>query len=242
MSRGRPAARPGDSAQRPHVLDPARLVVTHLDESDQRRVEYDFAVLPLRPAMARSLAERFGQFAGPGGTWRSVNSSRWAFDMLRPFAQFLAERRPPPEDLPDVTPGMWAAWRLATGERQGRLLKFTAGFLRGHPRLPQSTRDLIMRRLPAETVTETAYTAQEFDAIKGHAARTFRTGLLRIRANVEHLQRWRAGAFEESTPQWRLAALLDHIARTGQPPTYTARNGQERIRHADTVVLGGVSG
>ena len=214
-------------------------MVTHLDESGQRRVEYDFAVLPLRPAMARSLAERFAQFAGPGGTWRSVNSSRWAFDMLRPFAQFLSEQLPAPDDLPDITPAMWAAWRLVTGDRQGRLLKFTAGFLRGHPRLPQATRDLIMRRLPAETVTETAYTTQEFDAIKGHAARTFRTGLLRIRANVEHLQRWRAGAFEQPSPQWRLGALLDHIARTGRPPTYTAENGQQRIRYADTLVLGG---
>jgi hypothetical protein len=214
-------------------------VVTHLDESGNRRVEYDFAALPLRPAMARSLAERFAQFAGPGGTWRSVNSSRWAFDMLRLFAHFLADQQPSPGDLPDITPAMWAAWRLATGERQGRLLKFTAGFLRGHPRLPQGTRDLIMRRLPAETVTETAYTTQEFDAIKLHAARTFRTGLLRIRNNVEHLQRWRVGAFEDASPQWHLGALLDHIARTGRPPTYTGRNGQQRIRYSDTVVLGG---
>jgi hypothetical protein len=33
-----------------------------------RSVEYDFAGLPLRPAMARSLAEQFAQFVEPDGT------------------------------------------------------------------------------------------------------------------------------------------------------------------------------
>ncbi|MEV6928129.1 hypothetical protein AB0M46_27020 [Dactylosporangium sp. NPDC051485] len=168
-----------------------------------------------------------------------MNTSRWAFDMLRPFAQFLSEQQPEPQDLPDITPAIWAAWRLAMGDRKGRLLKFTAGFLRGHQHLPQATRDLIMRRLPPETVKETAYTAEEFDAIKVHAARTFRTALLRIRTNAEHLQRWRAGGFEEPSTQWHLGALLDHIARTGRPPTYTARGGEQRIRQQDKIVLGG---
>lgn len=53
------------------------------------------------------------------------------------------------------------------------------------------------------------------------------------------LRQWRAGAFEQPSPPWRLGVLLDHIARTGRPPTYTAPTGQERIRYADTVVLGG---
>ncbi|MEV0901583.1 hypothetical protein [Actinoplanes sp. NPDC049802] len=239
MSRGRPAARPDDvRPHRPRVLEQAGLVVTHLDEKG-RRAAYDFAVLPVHQPLARGLAEQFAQFVGPGGTWRSVATSGWAFEMLRLFAQFLSEQRPQPQDLPAITPAIWAAWRLATGERQSGLLKFTAGFLRGHPRLPQATRDLIMRRLPKETVRETAYTAQEFDAIKVHTTQTFRAALLRIRANAEHLRRWRAGEFNEPGEQWHLGRLLDHIARTGRPPTYTAIGGEQRIRYRDTIVLGG---
>ncbi|WP_405953455.1 hypothetical protein [Streptomyces phaeochromogenes] len=62
------------------------------------------------------------------------------------------------------------------------------------------------------------------------AERQFRAALLRIRENTTLLTRYRAGALDSDSRDWRIGAALDHLAATGELPGYPDKDGKVYTR------------
>ncbi|MFD8725643.1 hypothetical protein ACFV2H_48830 [Streptomyces sp. NPDC059629] len=229
--------------RRPAVLgaDPSDVVVRHTTKQGTTR-SYDFGRLPMAPAMQRSLAVLFAAKC-TNGSWTSLRSSTATWRHLRALGEFLSGQENPPADVPDLTAGMWSAWRLSrapkteTGYNQ---IMVTQLLLRADGRLPQEVRAVMARRLPEPKVQERAFEPDEFRRIKTEARRTFRSALLRIRENTGHLNAWRNGDYAPDSSQWALGEALDLMARTGDLPRRTSTNGRTRgIASHFAKVLGG---
>lgn len=240
--RGRRASAPEGGHLRPAVREREGLVITHVQEAGGRSRTYDFAELPCARGLAEDLAGLFADQLGPAGPWRSLPTSGEVWRVLATFTRFLASQEPAPGRLSELTAGHWAAWRLSRGQRpvDRKNLAKSAMLLAGSPDLPDATRAALVRRSPRETnVKEAAYSAEEFDRIKTVTAAMFRRALLRIRQNVAHLQRWRAGELVEGTDEWLVGSLLEHIERTGNVPTYPNPAGRWQIRRPIAKAMGG---
>jgi hypothetical protein len=225
MSRrkGRQASLPLGEHTRPPVLEPGELVVWHVEEDGARKEFYDFGALSVAPTLQRELAEHFAARVGPEGAWRTLPTSAEVWYKLMTFATWLSKLETSPRALAELTPVMWMEWRLSrststTGKREITKL---AAFLRDHPAVSEETREVLFRRVPiARGAKEVAYNQEEFDRVKGMATRVFRAALLRIRENRQWLEDWRAGRLERGTVEWGRGESLDHVARTGDIPTY----------------------
>ncbi|MGW3460588.1 hypothetical protein ACWDE9_13745, partial [Streptomyces olivaceoviridis] len=71
------------------------------------------------------------------------------------------------------------------------------------------------------------------------AQQQFRAAWLRIRENTRLLEHWRVGDLPPGSREWRLATVLDHIARTGDAPRTIGPAGQATV--SNHVLLGGRS-
>ncbi|MEU3344221.1 hypothetical protein ABZ723_04295 [Streptomyces sp. NPDC006700] len=241
--RGRKAALPDGPHHRPAVLEPATLVVHHRDRQGATAT-FDFAELPVAAVMQRSLAALFAARCAPGGGWDSFQTSRGNWYSLRAFSKFLAGEQRPPDDVPDLTPAHWNAWRLSrpasvTGYRTYREV---ASLLRGDPRLNATTREAMAKRMRRVKTQENAYTPEEFDEVRRTARKVFRTALLRIRENTRMLIEWREGRLPPGSPEWVTGEALDTLARTGNVPLQeNFPSGHSRWRPVTRVarVLGG---
>ncbi|WP_143673834.1 hypothetical protein [Streptomyces sp. or20] len=240
-TRGRRASLPGDAGHhRTPALAADELLVRHTAEDGVKKASYDFAQLAVGPRLQRELAEVFAAQCESTGAWRTIPSSEETWRVLRHFSDFLAAEEHVRERLGDLTPEIWAAWRLSrrpdsSGSRQ---IGKVARLLREHPEVPEDTRNLMKRRTPKPTSTEFAYSDDEFDRIKLAATQTFRRALYRIRGNWKHLQDWRAGRFEEGTRDWLLGKALAHLMRTGETPFYISRRGRQRPDTRYTEAMG----
>ena len=228
--------------QREQSLTEGDLVVRHVAEDGERFAVYDFGSLPVANQLRREFAETFARRVGPDGTWRSIASSREMWLIALYFARFVATLQPPPSAVKDLTPSLWAAFKLsrpATTVGPVQLRKM-ATFLRDHPQLPHETRLLMLtQRIPNAVVRETAYSDAEFDELKKAAARRFRVALQRIRQGREHLERWRAGQFAPATREHLVGEALDHLVQCGEAPSYIGTDGRKRIVSAYATALGG---
>ncbi|MGW3957223.1 hypothetical protein ACWEKM_41505 [Streptomyces sp. NPDC004752] len=238
--RGRKAALPSASFRRPAALGDAvsDLVVCHTTKQGSTR-SYDFGRLPAPPQLQRSLAVLFAARC-TSGAWESLTTSENAWRHLNELAAFLSALDTPPTDVPDLTAGMWSAWRLSrtvrteTGYKQ---IMTTQLLLREDSRLPLEVRTVMARRLPVPKSLERALERNEFQAVKAAARRTLRTALLRIRENTEHLEAWLNGDFPRASRDWEIGRALDLLARTGDVPRY--EYGQVTVPY--TKLLGGGS-
>lgn len=228
--------------QRERSLAAGDLVVRHVAEDGGRTAVYDFGSLPLANQLRREFAETFARRVGPDGTWRSIASSREMWLIALYFARFVATLQPPPSTVKDLTPSVWAAFRLSRPDTTSGpvQLRKMAMFLRDHPQLPHETRLLLLtQRIPNAVVRETAYSDAEFDELKKAAARRFRVALQRIRQGREHLERWRAGQFAPATREHLVGEALEHLVRCGEAPSYLGADGRKRNVSAYASALGG---
>ncbi|MCX5343680.1 hypothetical protein [Streptomyces atratus] len=241
--RGSKAALPTTPFRRPAALGdgPSDVVVRHTTKQGTTRA-YDFGQLPMAPAMQHSLAVLFAAKC-TSGAWTSLKSSMGIWRHLHALGKFWAEQETPPADVPDLTAGMWSAWRLSrstkteTGYSQ---VMVTQLLLRGDSRLPQEVRAVMARRLPEPKVQERAFEPDEFRMIKAAARRTFRSALLRIRENTGYLNAWRNGDFARDSQEWAVGEALDLLARTGDLPRRTSANGRTQgVAPRYVRVLGG---
>ncbi|MFF5370071.1 hypothetical protein [Streptomyces sp. NPDC013187] len=121
-----------------------------------------------------------------------------------------------------LTTAHWNAWRLSLPPITTGYSKYSivAGLLQQDARLARPVREAMAQRFAWTPGRELTYTQEEFTAIRVAARRTFRTALLRIRENSEHLAAWRAGRIEAGGTAWLLGEALDVLPRTGDVPVY----------------------
>ncbi len=182
--------------------------------------------------MQASLAALFAARCTPGG-WSTHSTSGGWWLVLRQFAEFLASRPRPPRDLDELTPGLVRQWREgvpAAGGREARAR--VCGLLREDARLQAGpVAEELARRHQVRRGQVQSYSEAEFDRIRTAARRQFRAALQRIGGNALHLRRWREGAFAEDSRDWVIGEALDILARTGDLPRETARNGELKSKY-----------
>jgi hypothetical protein len=240
---GSPAALPAGEYRRPAALDDTGLIITHTDEKGEQLAVYDFDELHGYLPLKRSLAAAFARQVRAGGPWRSVATSKEMYSLISTFTRFLVTQDRPPHDLCDITPATWHHWRISrpTGEIGRRQIGKVGAFLRTDPRLKAATHDATLKRITKTPVTETAYTPEEFAAIKTTATQNFRRASHRIRANREHLVDWRNGRFPVNSAEDLLGQALNHLASTGDVPldVEKATLGRRVVQPQYDTVLGG---
>ena len=238
----RKAALPANGYTRPASLDASSLVVTVFAENGESDGVFDFArlpgALPLRTALARALDTR----SGPGGTWRSGRTAHSGYYAARDFLTHIEGLSELPESIQDITPGVWASWRMSLpatnygAEQQGRMRQL----LLTVPELPAATAKALGRRIGSRTApTPVSYSIEEFDVIRRAAARTFTAALHRIRRNRDHLRHWYAGDFPTGSPDYLIGEALDCVLRTGNVPVVGSRPGKRVVRQPYRRLLGG---
>lgn len=231
-SRGRRASLPAAGHVRPESLAPDGLVVSHYNSAG-RVQEYDFATLPVTEALQRSLAVLFAARC-VAHRWTVHASSSLYWRQVKAFSVFLSGRLRPPRDLHEVTPALIEAWHDALVTNGDGYTAFSAvtRLLRDDVRLQSGPVADALARRPVRPQSRTqSYSEAEFDRITSVAQRAFRSALLRIERNAEHLERWRAGAFAPGSPDWSLGQDLDVLSRTGHVP-YVRRPGTKSEGHA----------
>jgi hypothetical protein len=120
----------------------------------------------------------------PDQPWRAAATCTNAYKAIREFLRHDASLDPPPATIEDITPAVWAGWRLPRPATvYGRTcMLITRQGLPMAPGIPAVTAAEAARRLPSgPAAAEAAYTGEEFDQIKAAAARTFRG-----RADAQH--------------------------------------------------------
>ncbi|HEY1323202.1 MAG TPA: hypothetical protein VGF32_23290 [Streptosporangiaceae bacterium] len=243
----RRAALPPAGFARERQLGPAALTVTVPGESGGTEGVFDFSVLPGPRPLLAACAEGFARLAGPDQPWRAAATCTNGYKAIREFLRHAAALDPPPATPEDITPAVWAAWRLSRPATVwGRTcLLITRQWLPMVPAIPPVTAAAAARRIPSgPAAAEAAYTREEFEQIKTAAAGTFRAALSRIRESREHLRRWRDGEFPQpglreqyrqtrpGTAGYLTGEALDVLLRTGDVPLNTTGDRRVLARHA----------
>jgi hypothetical protein len=176
---------------RPDVVDETGLVFTLFGESGGVEGTWDFSQLAGSLALKKALAAGFARMAGPSGRWRAWDTCNNSYYAIRRFARHLANLDRPPRSAAEITPAVWASWKLSCPDtRHGidtilhlkRLLPEVEG-------IPPETLHAVDRRVGThdEQIKEVAYPRQDLERIKGAAATMFNTALIRTRTNRERL-------------------------------------------------------
>lgn len=224
--RGRKAVLPPADHHTRSPLAPDGLAVTVVSKAGFK--EYDFAELPVAEPMQRSLA---AVFAVRSRGWTSHLTAGTNWRHIDQFAKFVSGLDSPPDDLDGLTVEALQSWRNQNiGTNSGRsVLGTIRGLLRRDPRL--STGPLaeeVARRVPGPTPSKQSYDEDERNRVVLAAQREFRSAWLRINENTSLLNRWRAGDITEGSREWKIGAILDHIARTGDAPRTLRPSGRRR--------------
>ena len=250
----RRAALPPAGYTRERQLDPAGLTVTVPGESGGTEAIFDFSVLPGPHALLAACAAGFARLAGPDQSWRAAATCTNGYKAIREFLRHAATLDPPPATPEDITPAVWAGWRLSRPAtvHGPRLLADHPPVAPKVPGIPAATAAVAGRRIPdGPAPTEAAYTREEFEQINSAAARTFRIALTRIRASREHLRRWHNSEFPRPglreqyrqtrprTADYLTGEALDTLLRTGDVPLTASADRAVVARHARA--LGGVT-
>lgn len=236
--RGRKAALPSAGHRSEPPLAPDGLVVTFTDKVGAKN-EYDFAELPLSRPAQRSLATAF---AAQSRGWTSNLTAQACWSRTGVFARFLSELDNPPDDLDGLSVAVLQSWRDANiNTNTGRSrLNTVRGLLQRDPRLSAGpVAEELARRIPGATPSKQSYGQDERDQVMLAAQRQFRSARLRISENTRLLERWQAGDVAEGSRDWKIGAVLDHIARTGDVPRTLRPSGQKAVTNYK--LLGGSS-
>ncbi len=241
----RRAALPPVSYTRPEPVDATGLVVTVFGESGGIEARFDFGALPASRELLIACAAGFARLAGPDCPWRAAATCENAYKAIRAFLRYAAALPTPPRTAADITPAVWAAWRLSRPNtvwgRTGSLI--TRQWLPKVPGVPAATVAAAGRRIPqGPRPSEAAYSRREFERIRQTAARTFNTALVRIRANRDHLRRWYAEEFGPGTGDFVVGEALDSMLRTGNVPATPTQRGGRSVPRRFARALGGPSG
>jgi hypothetical protein len=207
------------------------LVVRHYNRQGRVR-EYDFAALPIAGSMQASLAALFAARCTPD-RWSAHATSATYWIYLQQFAGFLARQQRPPRDLDELTPGLVRQWRAGLPPASGyNAFRTIGGMLRDDARLHDGpVADELAQYYKRPRSTVQSYSEAELDLVTAAARRRFRAALQRINENARLLEQWRDGALAEGSSDWVMGEGLDILARTGDLPRYTDKNGSRTIKN-----------
>ena len=224
MPRGRPASLPNGGHRRPATV--IGLVATHVNEKGTKTAHYDFSKLPVERGFQLELVTIFARRANPTGKWRNLPSSKQGFWALDYFTRWLAQQSRVPRRIADIDPATWLRWRLEVGSEGAgsRALRITRMLLLESWLLSPETRREVVKRIPRERPQESSYSDDELRAVTVAARRVWRGAYGRIRHNLDHLTRFRAGAFGHGTQDHLVGAALEHIAMHGDVPRTDRRD------------------
>jgi hypothetical protein len=244
---GRQAALPPGGFTRPASLSADGLRVTVYDEDGTLAGVCRFdrlakgGPMPGSLELRRAFAAAFDRKSGPGGTWRSLATCQNSRKSVIAFLAFAAGHPDAPQTPQEITPALWNAFRLhlpaaTVGRGHLRNLRILMPLIEG---LPPETLKAVDRRVPATPRRQapSSYSYAQYEKIRANAAVIFHTGLVRIRANREHLRRWYAGQLAEGSADWRLGEVLHHILTTGDAALINAKGRALSSSHRR--VLGG---
>lgn len=231
----RRAGLPPASFTRADHVDASGLVVTVFAESGGIEGRFDFAALPGPGPLLTACAQGFARLAGPDASWRAGPTCQSGFKVIREFLRYLAGLEQPPGLAGQITPAVWAGWRLSRPDTvYGRTqLLITRQWLPKVDGVPAATLAVAARRIPVgPRPSEQSYTLAEYEQIRSAAARTFNQALVRIRAGREHLRRWRAGQYPSGSDGFLIGQALDSVLRTGRVPLVDPDGVQGRYERA----------
>jgi hypothetical protein len=234
--RGRRAVLPPTDFTFEPTLAASGLVVTIVNKAGHGK-DFVFSDLPVPEPMQRSLST---VFAAQRAKWTSHYSATAAWNRLKVFAEFISGLDTPPEDLTGLDAATLKRWRLQNiSTNTGRTtLRVVHRILRSDPQLSEGpVAEELARRVPAPKPVRKSYDEAEREHVLLAAGRQFRAAWLRIRENSELLERWRAGALDEGSHDWRLGEALDHVARVGDVPRTRLPSGRQAITNRG--LLGG---
>jgi hypothetical protein len=240
--RGRKASVPPAEHSAGAPLAPGGLIVHHRNKHDRVK-DYDFSTLPAAEPMQRSLAVLFAASCTPS-RWSIHSTSGLHWNHLKQFVVFLSQQECPPRDLDELTATLVKRWRMsqpktATGYNA---FIYIARLLRGDARLQSGpVAEELARRVRKPRSGTQSYSEADFDRVKVVARRMFRAAWLRIGENARHLGRWRAGALTEGGRDWVIGEALDILARTGDLPKVTDKNGNRTLTGKYRKAFGGTS-
>ena len=221
------AVAPESGYSRPRMVDAEGLSVSVRTEDGDTRV-FDFRSVGAPPDLVGPLVAAFAKMSGPAGTWRQMPTVHRGWKVLRRFLVFVGEEYPNVTTITGLTEDVWKHWRLNTDTAAGwnssssvfrMLFRNTEG-------LPGRTRMALYGRIEQNVGRQmVAYKRDEMARIVKSARRVFRAAETRIGANVEALDRYRAGMepadcvrvrFRDR--EWSHGEVLDHLSRTGRMP------------------------
>ncbi|EWM19198.1 hypothetical protein KUTG_09502 [Kutzneria sp. 744] len=228
---------------RPDVVDETGLVFTLFGESGGVEGTWDFSRLAGSLVLKQALAAGFARLAGPSARWRAWDTCDNSYYAIRRFTRHLADLERPPRSAAEITPAVWASWKLSCPDtRHGvAMILYLKRLLPEVEGIPVETLHAVDRRVGThrQQITEVAYRRQDLDRIKGAAATMFNTALIRIRTNREHLRRWYNGQIPDGTDEDRIGAALDCLLRTGDVPLTRSRWPRRRVSESTVRLLGG---
>lgn len=245
MSSGRnqrKATLPPAGYLRPDVVDETGLVFTLFGESGGVVGRWDFSTLVGSLALHQAFTAAFARLAGPSARWRAWDTCNNGYGAIRHFARHLASLDRPPQSTAEISPAVWASWKLSQPDTRHGIdtIRYVKRLLSEVEGIPVETLRAVDRRVGTshEQVKEVAYPRHEFDRIKSAAATMFTTALIRIRTNREHLRRWYAGQIPDGTDNDRIGSALDCLLRTGDVPVAESRPWR-RVAESTARLLGG---
>ena len=215
---------------RPRMVGAEGLSVSVETEDGDTKV-FDFRSVGAPPDLARPLVAAFAKVSGPAGTWRQMTSVYRGWSVLRRFLKFVSDEYPNVTTITGLTDDVWNNWRSNTDTPSGWngssvMLRTLLSNTEGLPaRTLMALKSLIVGNAGRQTV---AYKRNEMERIVKAARRVFHAAETRIGANVEALDRYRAGREPADCVRVRLGArewshgeVLDHLSRTGRMPDYS---------------------
>ena len=244
---------PEGGYSRPRMVDAEGLSVSVRTEDGDTKV-FDFRSAGAPPDLMGSLVAAFAKVSGPAGTWRQMATVYTGWKVLRRFLVFVGEEYPNVTTNTGLTEDVWKHWRSNTDTASGwnNSSRVVRTLLRNTEGLPGRTRMALNGRIEQNVERQmVAYKRDEMARIVKAARRVFRAAETRIGANVEALDRYRAGMepadcvrvrFRDR--EWSHGEVLDHLSRIGRMPDSFKGVPRERtgpLREALGIGVEGVS-
>lgn len=229
--KGRRASLPSPDFQPQTPWKVKDAVVVHISASTGIVSEWDFRKFPGADELSMHLATCLARKAGAGGTYRSTDSVAVAYGLLKQVSGIWANMEHPPTSAASLQPSHLSVLRLRFGGRS-RTLRSLRSILSANP-APYSEAfraALSSFRIPKnEGGKQESYPDSEFQKIWRTSLIDVRSARQRIRKNLVHLERWRAGTIDRSSDAtaWERGRILDFIARHGD----VLRNRDGRISY-----------